>query len=30
MTLLDDIRSALRGLSTNKLRSAFTVLGILI
>ena len=30
MTLLDDLRSALRGLSANKLRSALTVLGILI
>jgi putative ABC transport system permease protein len=30
MTILDDIRSALRGLSANKLRSALTVLGILI
>lgn len=30
MTLLDDITSALRGLSANKLRSALTVLGILI
>ncbi|HET6965825.1 MAG TPA: ABC transporter permease [Acidimicrobiales bacterium] len=30
MTLLDDVRSAVRGLSTNKLRSALTVLGIFI
>jgi putative ABC transport system permease protein len=30
MNILDDFRSALRGLSTNKLRSALTVLGIFI
>jgi putative ABC transport system permease protein len=30
LTVLDDLRSAIRGLSTNKLRSALTVLGILI
>ncbi len=30
MTLLDDVSTALRGLSANKLRSALTVLGILI
>jgi putative ABC transport system permease protein len=30
MNLLDDVASALRGLSANKLRSALTVLGILI
>jgi putative ABC transport system permease protein len=30
LTVLDDLKSALRGLSTNKLRSALTVLGILI
>jgi len=30
VTVLDDLRSAVRGLSTNKLRSALTVLGIFI
>ena len=30
MSILDDLRNALRGLSTNKLRSALTVLGIFI
>lgn len=30
MSLLDDLRNAVRGLSTNKLRSALTVLGIFI
>jgi putative ABC transport system permease protein len=30
MSLLDDFRNAVRGLSTNKLRSALTVLGIFI
>ena len=30
MTVADDLRSAVRGLSTNKLRSALTVLGIFI
>jgi putative ABC transport system permease protein len=30
LTLLDDLKSAIRGLSANKLRSALTVLGIMI
>ena len=30
MSILDDLRNAIRGLSTNKLRSALTVLGIFI
>lgn len=30
MSILDDLRNAVRGLSTNKLRSALTVLGIFI
>ena len=30
MNLLEDLNSALRGLAANKLRSALTVLGILI